>query len=145
MDSQTGQAIYETNATAQVKFTLTPDMQGQIRDLVKGQDVAKAIQLINQTYGGYINAGPIQAKVLWFDIGKLPTDPAHIVVQLGSDTPIGSVAQPDAKAGKRTANSAVMNETKDEGRKTKDDRACSYVYFGDNLAVLRGCRMGLAD
>jgi hypothetical protein len=84
VDNETGHVTYGTNASFLVKFTLTPAMQRQISDLVKGQDIAKARQLIEQTYGGYLNAQSIQAKVLWFNVGKLPSDPAHIVVQLGS-------------------------------------------------------------
>jgi len=38
-----------------------------------------------------------------------------------------------------------MDETKDIRRKTKDDRAGNRIYFGDNLAVLRGLPDGLAD
>jgi hypothetical protein len=84
VDNETGHVTYGTNASALVKFTLTAAMQRQISDLVKGQEIAKAQQLIQQTYGGYLNAQSIQAKVLWFNVGKLPSDPAHIVVQLGS-------------------------------------------------------------
>jgi len=84
IDNETGRAIYSGNASAMVKFNLTADMDRQIRELVKGQEIAKAQQLIEQTYGGYLDAQSIQAKVLWFNIGKLPSDPAHIVVQLGS-------------------------------------------------------------
>jgi hypothetical protein len=84
-DSATGQVIYSTVATAPVQFTLTADMEAKIRDLVKGQDIEKAEQLITQTYGGYLDARAIQARVLWFNTSKLPTDPDHIVVQPGLD------------------------------------------------------------
>lgn len=94
VDNETGHVTYTTNAGALVKFTLTAAMQRQISDLVKGQETDKARQLIEQTYGGYLNPQSIQAKLLWFNIGKLPTDPAHIVVQLGS----GGGYPPDASS-----------------------------------------------
>jgi hypothetical protein len=92
VDNETGRVTYSTNAGALVKFSLTPEMQHQISDLVKGQEIEKARQLIEQTYGGYLNPQAIQAKLLWFNVGKLPSDPAHIVVQLGS----GGSYVPDA-------------------------------------------------
>ena len=36
-------------------------------------------------------------------------------------------------------------ETKDEGRRAKDDLARNRIYFGDNLTVLRGLPDGVAD
>jgi hypothetical protein len=84
VDNETGHVTYGTNAAALVKFTLTTAMQRQISDLVKGQEIGKAQDLIQQTYTGILSTQSIQAKVLWFNVGKLPSDPAHIVVQLGS-------------------------------------------------------------
>jgi hypothetical protein len=94
-DSSTGQAIYSTVATAPVKFTLTAEMEDNIRKLVYGQDIQKAEQLITQTYGGYLDARSIVAKVLWFNTTRLPTDPNHITVQPGLDPQnAGGTSQP---------------------------------------------------
>ena len=96
-DNASGQITYSTVATAPVKFTLTADMEAKIRDLVKGQDIEKAEQLITQTYGGYLDARSIQAKLLWFDTSKLPTDPNHIVVEPGLDPQtIGGTSPPES-------------------------------------------------
>jgi len=53
--------------------------------------------LITQTYGGYLDARSIQAKLLWFNTSKLPTDPNHIVVELGLDPQTtGGTSQPES-------------------------------------------------
>jgi len=105
VDNETGHVTYSTNAGALVKFSLTPEMQRQISDLVKGQEIDKARQLIEQTYGGYLNPQAIQSKLLWFNVGKLPSDPTHIVVQLGS----GGAYAPDA------SNISPPSQTTDNG------------------------------
>jgi len=106
-DNATGQVIYSTSATAPVKFTLTAGMAARIRDLVKGQDVARALELIKQTYSGYLSVGAIQSKVVWFDTTRLPSDPAHIVVQLASNTPgTGNPSQPSQQPPAQNARPA---------------------------------------
>jgi hypothetical protein len=82
-----GRVTYGTSASARVNFSLTPQMSQQIRQLVKGQSVEQARQLISQQYANYLSVGPIRANVLWFNVDKLPNDPARIVVALG-DSPV---------------------------------------------------------
>lgn len=79
-DAAQGRAFYTTLATAHVKFNLTPTLKNQILQLVTGKNIAQARTLITGQYGQYVNAGPIQAKVLGFDLDKLPTDPARITI-----------------------------------------------------------------
>jgi hypothetical protein len=106
-DNATRQVIYSTSATAPVKFTLTAGMAAKIRDLVKGQDVGRALELIKQTYSGYLSVGSIQSKVVWFDTTRLPGDPAHIVVQLTSDTAgTGNLSQPSQQPTAQNARPA---------------------------------------
>lgn|GEM_PF-6663797 len=81
---QKGQVVYATSANARVIFSLTPELERQIRDLIKGQKVDRATSLITETYGTYINPLNIQAKVLWFGLDKLPDDPARIDVEARS-------------------------------------------------------------
>jgi hypothetical protein len=76
-----GRVAYTTSADARVTFSLTPDLVAHIRDLVKGKDVRQARTLISETYGSYVNPSSVQASVLWFNIDKLPNDPARIEVQ----------------------------------------------------------------
>jgi hypothetical protein len=81
---QKGQVVYATSANARVLFSLTPELERQIRDLIKGQKVERATSLITETYGTYINPLNIQASVLWFGLDKLPDDPARIDVEARS-------------------------------------------------------------
>jgi hypothetical protein len=76
-----GRVVYATSATARVTYSLTPDLARQIRDLVKGKDVKQARGLITERYGTYLNPQSVQARVLWFNIDKLPSDPARIDVE----------------------------------------------------------------
>ncbi len=106
-DNATGQVIFSTSATAPVKFTLTAGMAARIRDLVKGQDVGRAQELIRQTYSGYLSVGSIQSRVVWFDTTRLPGDPAHIVVQLASNTAgTGNPSQPSQQPTAQNARPA---------------------------------------
>ncbi|HEX9990726.1 MAG TPA: hypothetical protein VGE45_19895 [Chloroflexia bacterium] len=84
VELEQGRVVYVTSAEAQVSFSLTPDLANQIRELVKGQEVEQARSLISQSkYGDYVAPLAIEAKVLWFDVGKLPDDPARIEVEAG--------------------------------------------------------------
>ncbi|HKP52843.1 MAG TPA: hypothetical protein VJ183_09340 [Chloroflexia bacterium] len=80
-DVAAGKAIYATSANGHVTFTLTDELARQIRDLVKGKEVKQARNLISSRYGKYVNTSSLQAKVLWFTIDKLPTDPARISIE----------------------------------------------------------------
>ncbi|MEP6775920.1 MAG: hypothetical protein ABJA50_10025, partial [Chloroflexota bacterium] len=105
LNGEKGVVEYSVNASARVKYTLTTLLAGQIRDLVKGKDIQQARSLITQQYGGYVAAGPISAKVLWFDLDKLPSDPARIsIAQAKNINNTGNISttapppQPDSSA-----------------------------------------------
>jgi hypothetical protein len=76
-----GRVVYTTTAKGRVSFTLTTELARQIRDLVRGKDISQARSLINQNFSAYITPDSIQARVLWFTLDKLPSNPAHITVQ----------------------------------------------------------------
>lgn len=86
VDVNSGQVIYTAKAHVRIGFSLTTDLARQIRDLVKGQNVEQARNLITQRYSEYVNVQSVlvRSKVLWFNIDKLPSDPSRIVVQLGA-------------------------------------------------------------
>ncbi len=89
-----GRVLYGTSASARVTFSLTPDLAGRIRDLVKGKEITQARTLLTQAYGSYVNPSTIQAKVLWFNIDKLPNDPARIEVQASATQSVRPVPVP---------------------------------------------------
>lgn len=99
-----GRVLYTTSADGRVTFSLTPDLAAQIRGTVKGQDTQKARDLIIKGYGKYVNPLSIRAKVLWFDLDKLPGDPNHINVELGGvsgstvPSPAQSQSSPDPRS-----------------------------------------------
>lgn len=105
LNGEKGVVEYNVNASAHVKYTLTTLLAGQIRDLVKGKDIQQARSLITQQYGGYVAAGPISAKVLWFNLDKLPSDPARISIaqakninNTGNISTTAPLPQPDSSA-----------------------------------------------
>lgn len=79
--SSNGRVVYTTGVTARILYSLTPGLQTEIRQLVKGKDVKQATTLITEQYHEYINPTSVQAKVLWFNIDKLPSDPERINVE----------------------------------------------------------------
>lgn len=93
LNGENGVIEFGADASAHVKYTLTTLLAGQIRDLVKGKDIQQARSLITQQYGGYVAAGPISAKVLWFSLDTLPSDPARIsIAQAGPTNGIGKIS-----------------------------------------------------
>ena len=105
LNGEKGVVEYNVNASAHVKYTLTTLLAGQIRDLVKGKDIQQARSLITQQYGGYVAAGSISAKVLWFNLDKLPSDPARISIaqakninNTGNISTTAPLPQPDSSA-----------------------------------------------
>lgn len=89
VDLAQGRVIYATSASARVTYSLTSDLASSIRELVKGQNVEQARTLINERYSTYLSASTIRATLLWFNIDKLPDDPARIEVE-ASGAPGGS-------------------------------------------------------
>jgi hypothetical protein len=102
-DPEAGRLIYRTEASARVRFTFTPELTRQIREMVKGKDVDQARAAVMQTYGGYLNMKNVSARLLWFNIDKLPSDPARIVVEIGGDPNAGKTPAPAAAAPKPDA------------------------------------------
>lgn len=78
---EAGRVVYRTSASGRVTFALTPELASQIRTLVKGKAISQARNLIQQNYAPYLSPDSIKAKVLWFSLNTLPTNPAHIDVQ----------------------------------------------------------------
>jgi hypothetical protein len=79
---------YGTSANTRVAFSLTPRMAASIQELVKGKNVSQAKALIlSQTYSSYLRPDSIEARLLWFNIGTLPNDPARINVQPSGAAP----------------------------------------------------------
>ncbi len=103
---QKGQVMYATSANARVIFSMTPELERQIRDLIKGQKVDRATSLITETYGTYINPLNVQARVLWFGLDKLPDDPARIDVEARNAPSMsapGSAAPPQGTPDPRSS------------------------------------------
>jgi hypothetical protein len=93
LNGENGVVEFGADASAHVKYTLTTLLAGQIRDLVKGKDIQQARSLITQQYGGYVAAGPISAKLLWFNLDKLPSDPARIsIAQANTNNDRGNIS-----------------------------------------------------
>ncbi|HET9493179.1 MAG TPA: hypothetical protein VFR15_03010, partial [Chloroflexia bacterium] len=97
-DPEIGRLVYRTEASARVRFTFTDELSRQIREMVKGKDVDQARAAVMQTYGGYLNMKNVSARLLWFNIDKLPSDPARIVVEIGGDPNAGKQAAPTPAA-----------------------------------------------
>lgn len=103
--SAEGRIIYRTTASGRVTYSLTPELASQIRALVRGKKISQARNLIFENYGAYLNPDSVEARVLWFELDKLPSDPARIEVESSrvsttlspppqDDTP----AQPDPRS-----------------------------------------------
>jgi hypothetical protein len=102
-DPEAGRLVYRTEASARVRFTFTPELSRQIREMVRGKDVDQARAAVMQTYGGYLNTQNVSARLLWFNIDKLPSDPARIVVEIGGDPNAGKTPAPAAAAPRQDA------------------------------------------
>jgi hypothetical protein len=102
-DPEAGRLVYRTEASARVRFTFTDELSRQIREMVRGKDVDQARAAVMQTYGGYLNMQNVSARLLWFNIDKLPSDPARIVVQIGGDPNTGKTQSPAAAAPRQDA------------------------------------------
>jgi hypothetical protein len=88
--AENGQVVYRTTASGRVTYALTPELAAQIREMVKGRNINQARNLILRSYGSYLSPDSIEAKVLWFSLDKLPSDPTRIDVEPtlpGSYTP----------------------------------------------------------
>jgi hypothetical protein len=100
-ESQQGVITYVVNASANVKYSLTDSLALAIRDLVAGESIKDVPALVSDSqFGNYVNipADKIDAKVLWFDLDKLPTDPTRIEVQqLGNTGNTATIPQPNAE------------------------------------------------
>ena len=79
--TEAGRVTYRTSASGRVTYSLTPELASQIRALVKGKAVSQARNLILQNYSSYLNPDSIEAKVLWFSLDTLPSDPKRIAVE----------------------------------------------------------------
>jgi hypothetical protein len=102
-DPEAGRLVYRTEASARVRFTFTDELSRQIREMVKGKDIVQARAAVMQTYGGYLNTKNVSARLLWFNIDKLPSDPARIVVEIGGDPNAGKTPAPAAAAPRQDA------------------------------------------
>lgn len=74
-------AVYTTTAGGHVTFTLTTELISRIREMARGKGVKELRDLIDSTYRDYVTLLSIDARVLWFNIDKLPNDLARITVQ----------------------------------------------------------------
>jgi hypothetical protein len=96
-----GVVLYSTTASARVRYTLTPTLRELILETVKGQSVQEVPNLIaRQPFGTYVTVGKIEAKVLWFNLDKLPEDATRIAIQQsGGNANTITSPQPDAETG----------------------------------------------
>jgi hypothetical protein len=79
---QEGKITYDTMVSARVAFALTPKLASEIQDLVKGKSVTQARTLfLGQNYSSYMRPDSIEARLLWFTINTMPSDPERITVQ----------------------------------------------------------------
>ncbi|MBF6612412.1 MAG: hypothetical protein IVW55_04720 [Chloroflexi bacterium] len=90
-----GRVVYTTDVTARILYSVTPGLQTEIRQLVRGKDVKQATTLITEQYHEYINPPSVQARVLWFNIDKLPSDPARINIEPNNPGDYAPVQTPD--------------------------------------------------
>ena len=101
-ESQQGVIAYVVNASASVKYSLTDSLALALRTLVAGESIKDVPALVSGSqYSSYVNvpADKIEAKVLWFNLDKLPTDPARIEVrQLGTTGNTAAIPQPNAES-----------------------------------------------
>ena len=75
-----GRAVYTTRVSGRIAYRLTENLTEAIRALVKGKSIQQARSEILSRYERYVKPANVQAKVLWFNVDRLPTDPARINV-----------------------------------------------------------------
>jgi hypothetical protein len=75
-----GRIVYGVSVSARINYNLTSTLKEAIRALAVGKEVRQARQEITAQYGTYIRLNDLQAKVLWFNIDRLPTDPKRISI-----------------------------------------------------------------
>lgn len=92
--SEQGVIFYTLTASARVNYSLTDTLAEQIRDRVAGQNIKDVRSIIANQYGTYVSADTVEAKVLWFNLDKLPTDATRIEVQqLGTSGNTATIPQ----------------------------------------------------
>jgi hypothetical protein len=73
-----GQVTYRTTVTSTVQYQITPDMEAEIKEMVRGQPVDTARELVLATFRPYVADVQISAGMLNFNQDKVPNDVARI-------------------------------------------------------------------
>jgi hypothetical protein len=75
-----GRVVYSSSASGRINYNLTTALADAIRTLAAGKEVRQARQDIARQYGTFARLNDLQAKVLWFNVDRLPSDLKRITV-----------------------------------------------------------------
>jgi hypothetical protein len=75
-----GRVVYVASTSGRISYTLTPGLQEAIRSIAVGKELGTAKLDITKQYGAFVRPGEVVARVLWFNVDRLPSDPKRITV-----------------------------------------------------------------